>query len=97
MDFIFPLICILGAIFYMNEITMRFKGHHADKIRMAYKSEGDGLQTDDIFQKGYTYQIFICNYPVSKTYLAKRLSLLYPRVMEISDNEEGKNPSMRDG
>ena len=43
----------------MDEMIMRFKVNHADKIRMMYKAEGDGLQTDNIFQKGYTYQIFI--------------------------------------
>ena len=38
------------------------------KIRMTYKTEGTGLQADDIFQKGYTYQICICNDPAPKTY-----------------------------
>ena len=49
MDFIFPLICMLGVTFSMDEITMHFKGHHVDKIMMAYKAEGDGLYTDTIF------------------------------------------------
>ena len=43
----------------MDEMTMHFKFHHAEKIRMTHKSEGGVLQTDDIFQKGYTYQIFM--------------------------------------
>ena len=57
---------MLGVTFYIDEMTMHFKGHHAEKIGMMYKAEGDGLQIDDIFQKGYTYQIFICDDPVSK-------------------------------
>ena len=59
MDFTFILIWMLGFTFYMNEMTVNFKGHHAEKIRMTYKSEGYGLHTDAIFQKGYTYQIFM--------------------------------------
>ena len=38
MDFIFPLIWMLGIKFSMDEITMIFKGHHVEKIRMTYKS-----------------------------------------------------------
>ena len=66
MEFIFPLICMLGVTFSLDVITMSFKGRHEYKISMTYKSEGDLLQTDNIFHKGYTYQIFICNGPVSK-------------------------------
>ena len=50
----------------MDEMTMNFKIHHAEKLRMTYKSEDGVLHTDAIFQKGYTYQIFMCNDPVSK-------------------------------
>ena len=46
------------------EITMRFKGHSADKISTMYKSEVIRLQADALCQKGYTYEIFMCNYPV---------------------------------
>ena len=68
MDFIFRLICILGVIFYMDEMIINFKGHHAKKIRMTHETEYYGLHIDAIFQKGYTYKIFICNDPVSKIY-----------------------------
>ena len=30
---------------------------------MTYKEEGDELLADDILQKVYTYQIFMCNDP----------------------------------
>ena len=33
MDFIFPLTWMLGVTFFMDEMTMHCKGHHADKIR----------------------------------------------------------------
>ena len=59
MDFIFPLIWMIRVTFSKDEITMRFKGLRAKKIRMAYKAEGDGLYTDDICQNGYTYQMFM--------------------------------------
>ena len=88
---------MLGITFYMDEITMHFKGRHADKIRITYKVWGDGLHIYHIFQKGYTYQIFICNDHVSKTYLAKRLFPVDARVMDIFDTEEGRKLSMRDG
>ena len=31
MEFIFPLILMLGVAFYIDEMIMRFKGHHAEK------------------------------------------------------------------
>ena len=97
MNFVFPLIWMLGVTFSMDEMTMRFKGHHTDRIRMTYKSEDDGLQAYDLFNKGYTYQIFMCNATVSKTYLAKRLSPLDAREMALFDTVEEKTPSMRNG
>ena len=45
---------------------MHSKGHYKDKIRKTYKIERDGLHTAIIFQKEYTYQVFICNDTVSK-------------------------------
>ena len=60
---------------------------------MTYKAEDGGLQTYDIFQKEQTYQIFICNDPVSNKYLAKSLPPLDARVMEIFDTKE-KKPSI---
>ena len=42
---------MLGVIFYIDEITIPFKSHHVDKIRMTYKADGDGLQIYGLFQK----------------------------------------------
>ena len=52
---------------------------------MAYKAEGGGLYTDALFHKGYTFQIFMCDDTVSKTYLDKRLSPLDAIVMTLFD------------
>ena len=65
-EFILPLIWVLGVTFSMDEMTMDFKIHHAEKISITYKYEVYGLQTDTLFQKGYLYQIFMCKYPISK-------------------------------
>ena len=56
-----------------------------------YKTKGDGLQTYDIFHKGYTYKIFICKYPLPKTYLAKRMLPLHARVIVFFDTVEEKH------
>ena len=58
MYFIFTLIWMLGVTSYIDEMTMNFKSHHADKITMAYTAEGDGLYPYPCCQKEYTYQIF---------------------------------------
>ena len=49
--------------FSIDEMTVSFKGPQADKNRMTYKAKGGGLQTYAIFQKLYTYTIFMENYP----------------------------------
>ena len=43
MEFIFPLIWMIGVEFSMDEIIMRFKDNHADKKMMTYKEKGGGL------------------------------------------------------
>ena len=51
MEFLFPMIWMLGVTFSVYEMTMHSKGHYTDKIRKTYKSEGDGLYTAAIFRK----------------------------------------------
>ena len=77
---------MLGVTFSMDEMAVHSKGRHVNKIRIMYKSEGGGLQTDAIFQKGYSNQIFMCNDPVSETSLAKSLLPIYARVVALLDN-----------
>ena len=62
---------MIDDAFFIFETTMRFEGHHTDN-NVYLQKKGDGLQTYDIFQNGYTYKIFIWNDPFPKTYLAKK-------------------------
>ena len=39
-DLVLALIWILVVTFSMDEITMNFKSHHADKVIFTYKAEG---------------------------------------------------------
>ena len=55
MNFIFPIMFFLRVAFSIDETKMRFKGKHADKLRVTYKKEGDGFQCDALCQEGYTY------------------------------------------
>ena len=36
----------LGCSVAVEKMIMRFKGHHCDKLRITYKSEGDSLQAN---------------------------------------------------
>ena len=72
-------------------MTILFKGHHADRISMTYKSEDYRLQTYNLCQKGYTYQIIMWNNIVSKKHLAKILSPLDASFMDLFDAIDGKH------
>ena len=52
---------------------------------MMYKEKGVGLQTYSLFQKGYIYQIFMCNNHSPKQCLAKRMLPLHAIVMSLFD------------
>ena len=69
---------------FVSKVTMRTK-------QVMYKAKGDGLKTYAIFQKGYTYIIFMCNDPLSKKILAKRMLPLHDRVVAFFDTVEGKH------
>ena len=56
-----------------------------------YKAKCDGLQTYDIFKKGYIYEIFMCNDPSPKKNLAKKMLQLHARVMAFFDTMEEKH------
>ena len=59
------------AFFYLWNYHA-FQGSPYGQKMNFYRKKGDGLQTYDIFQNGYTYKIFIWNDPFPKTYLAKK-------------------------
>ena len=44
---------MIGAAFSIYEMTMHFKVHTMDKIRIMCKTESGGLKADNICQKGY--------------------------------------------
>jgi hypothetical protein len=44
----------LGKFISIDEQTIGFKGHHADKMQISYKKEGDGFQCNAICCNGYT-------------------------------------------
>ena len=48
-----------------------------------YRAESNEFQADAICQKGYTYQIFMCNGPAQNKCLAKRLSPRHDMVMAL--------------
>ena len=50
---------MLGIAFYIYEIIMNLKSHHAYKRRITYREEGDGFQADDILHKWYKYEVFM--------------------------------------
>lgn len=57
MNFIFPLIQILGVAFAIDEMTRGFQGMHADKKCIPYKNEGDRFQCNILCQYGFCYQL----------------------------------------
>ena len=58
---------------------------------MTYQAKVDVLQKYTFFQKGHTYQMFMCNYPVSKRNLSKRMLPLHSRVLALFDTIEETN------
>ena len=68
-----------------DEQTMGFKSHHADKLRITYKDEGDGFQADALSDDGYTYTFYFRNQPAPKKYLDMGFSPLHGRVMALFD------------
>jgi len=75
----------LGRLISIDEQTIGFKGHHADKMSIRYKKEGDGFQCDTICYDGFTYSFFMRNMPAPKKYLDKGLSPLYARCLFLLD------------
>ena len=83
MESIFTLTCILSVTISIDEIATNFKGNNGDQINMIYKAEFYGLQADALCQKGYTYQVFVCNDPNLKQYLSKILSPFHDILMAL--------------
>ena len=80
-----PLVYKPGMSISVDEMTMRFKGKHKDKLRITYKKEGDGFQADALCDDGFTLQVHMSNDPAPKKYLKHGLSPLHARVMSLFD------------
>ena len=43
---VFHFVWFLGCAIYVDDKTVGLKGRHVDKMRISYKNEGGGFQTD---------------------------------------------------
>ena len=91
MNHISPCVYKPGISVSVDEMTMRFKGKHKDKLRITYKKEGDGFQADALCDDGFTLQVHMRNDPAPKKYLRQGLSPLHSRVMSLFDVLEEKH------
>ena len=68
-----PFGCLL-LLFCVDAMTIGFKGQHTDKRQITYKAEGDGFQTDALYQNGFTYHVYMRNDRAPTKYLMQGLS-----------------------
>ena len=61
MNYLFPLIWLLGACFTIYEMTIGFQGMHADKKGIKHKAEGDGFQVYELCEDGFCFQFYFRN------------------------------------
>ena len=90
MNYIFPKMWLLGVDISVDEMTMRFKGKHVDKLRITYKKEGDGFQCDALCQDGYCYSFFFRNEPAPKEFTDMGMSPLHARCMWLFNKLQDK-------
>ena len=72
----------------VDEQTIGFQGHHAAKLLITYKQEGDGFQCDALCDSGYTCNFFFRHDPPPQEYILKGLSPLHSRAMALFDGLE---------
>ena len=87
-NYLFPLIWLLGVFFAIDEMTIGFQGMHVDKKRITYKTEGDGFQVDALCEYGFFFQFYFRNDPANVEYTKTGLSPLQYRVMKLFDSVE---------
>ena len=76
----------MGCSVAVDEMTMRFKGHYCDKLRITYKAEGDGFQANALCDYCYFNQVYMRNDPAPRKYLKQGLSPLHSRKMALFDS-----------
>ena len=86
-----PQVWDLGKSVAVDEMTMRFKGNHCDKLQITYKAEGDGFQADALCDNVYCYQVYMRNNSAPVKYLCQGLSPLHSRVMTLFDSLKDKH------
>ena len=77
--------CNLGEVISVDEQTIGFQGHHADKMRITHKQEGDGFQRDALCQDGCTCTFCFRNQKVPSKHASQVLSPLHARVLSSFD------------
>jgi len=80
-----PMSWECGLHLGLDEMTMGFQGHHADKMRITYKKEGDGFQCDALCDAGFTYSVFFRNEPPPPQYVRRGFSPLHTRSLWLFD------------
>ena len=80
-----PMSWECGIDLSLDEQTMGFQGHHADKLRITYKKEGDGFQCDALCDDGFTYTVYFRNEPSPNKYTRQGYSPLHARCLWIFD------------
>ena len=64
-------------------MTIRFEGMHRDKLRIIYKSEVDGFQTDTIYDDEYCLQVYMWNTPTIEKYLNQGMFPVHSRARAL--------------
>ena len=85
MNYLFPLIWLLGDCFAIDEMTIGFQGMYADNKRITYKAEGYGFQVDALCEDGFCFQFYFRNDPENLEYNKTGLSPMHSRVMTLFD------------
>ena len=88
MNYLFPLIWVLGVCFVIDEMTIGFQGMHAGKRRITYKAEGSVFQCDALCDNGFCYQFYFHNDPSNMDYVKTELSPLHSRAMSLFDTAQ---------
>ena len=83
---------IPGRDVAIDEQTIGFQGHHADKKRIDEKKAGDGFQCDSVnCDGGYTYAFYFRNQPPPEKFQKKGLSPLHCRTISLLSQLPGKH------
>ena len=88
MNYLLPLIWLLGACFAIDEMKIGFQGMHEDKKRITYKAEGGGFQVDALCEDGFCFQFYFQNDLANVEYTKTGLSPLHSSVITLFDSVE---------